>query len=83
MENDDDDIFASGTNTGNLSFEKTKEENESDLGPLLPEHLREAFRRYRRAGEGGGAGVGGVSVGLGVQGSAAARMGTGGKRLFR
>lgn len=83
IDNDDDDIFASGASTGNLSFEKPKVRKENDLGPLLPEHLREAFRRYKRAGEGGGAGVGGVSVGLGVQGNAAARMARGGKRLFR
>ncbi|MCJ1269678.1 hypothetical protein MMC22_009570 [Lobaria immixta] len=83
IENDDDDIFASGTSTGNLSFDKTKERDGHDLGPLLPDHLREAFRRYKRAGEGGGAGVGGVSVGLGVQGNAAARIATVGRRLFR
>lgn len=83
MENDDDDIFASGTSTGNLSFEKPRAKKGKDLGPLLPEHLREAFRRYKRAGEGGGAGVGGVSVGLGVKGIAAVRFASGGKRLFR
>lgn len=80
---DEDDIFASGPSNGNLSFEKTKEKKVNDLGPLLPEHLREAFRRHKHVGEGGGAGVGGVSVGLGVQGIAAARVGAGGKRLFR
>lgn len=52
-----------------------------DLGPLLPDHLREALRRYKRDGEGGGAGLAGVSLGLGVPGSGAARLG--GKRLFR
>ncbi|MCJ1467508.1 transcription initiation factor TFIID subunit 11 [Pseudocyphellaria aurata] len=84
IEHDDDDLFAPGTSTGNLSFEQTKESNEDqDLGPLLPDHLREAFRRYKRSGEGGGAGVGGVSVGLGIQGNAAARVAKGGKRLFR
>lgn len=51
------------------------------VGPLLPDHLREAFRRYRRDGEGGGAGVGGWSVGLGIPGTAAARLQ--GRRLFR
>lgn len=51
------------------------------LGPLLPDHIREAFRRYRRDGEGGGAGVSGNSVGLGLAGSGLAR--TGGKRLFK
>jgi transcription initiation factor TFIID subunit 11 len=51
------------------------------LGPLQPAHLREAFRRYRRDGEGGGAGVEGFSVGLGLPGTGAARIG--GRRLFR
>ena len=53
----------------------------NDLGPLLPGHLREALRRYKRDGEGGGAGLAGVSLGLGVPGAGAARLG--GKRLFR
>lgn len=52
-----------------------------DLGPLLPDHFREALRRYKRDGEGGGTGLTGVSVGLGLPGSGSARMG--GKRLFR
>lgn len=52
-----------------------------ELGPLLPDHLREALRRYKRDGEGGGAGLAGVSLGLGVPGAGAARLG--GKRLFR
>ena len=51
------------------------------VGPLLPDHLREALRRYRRDGEGGGAGLAGVSLGLGLSGSRAARLA--GKRLFR
>ena len=52
-----------------------------EFGPLLPDHLREALRRYKRDGEGGGAGLAGVSLGLGVPGAGAARLG--GKRLFR
>lgn len=51
------------------------------LGPLLPDHLREALRRYKKNGEGGGAGVEGTSFGLGLSGSGAMRLG--GKRLFR
>ncbi|KAI9877873.1 MAG: hypothetical protein M1830_002581 [Pleopsidium flavum] len=50
-------------------------------GPLLPDHLREALRRYKRDGEGGGAGFAGLSLGLGVQGVGSARLG--GRRLFR
>jgi transcription initiation factor TFIID subunit 11 len=55
-------------------------------GGLLPDHLREALRRYRADGEGGGAGYEGLSHGLlGVTGSATWRTGDGatGKRLFR
>lgn len=52
-----------------------------DMGPLLPDHFREALRRYKRDGEGGGTGLTGVSVGLGLPGSGSARLG--GKRLFR
>ena len=50
-------------------------------GPLLPDHLREAFRRYKRDGEGGGAGLAGVSLGFGLPGTGVARLQ--GKRLFR
>lgn len=52
-----------------------------DLGPLLPDHFREALRRYKRDGESGGTGLAGVSVGLGLQGAGSARLG--GRRLFR
>lgn len=51
-----------------------------DLGPLLPDHLREAIRRFRRDGEGDGTGMGGWSLGMGMPGKAAARRN--GKRLF-
>lgn len=48
------------------------------LGPLLPDHLREALRRYRRDQEGGAAGMKMRSLG-GMRGYPAA---TGGRRLF-
>ncbi|KAI9765293.1 MAG: hypothetical protein M1840_007492 [Geoglossum simile] len=48
-------------------------------GPLLPDHLREAVRRYRNDGEGGGAGFRGLSLGA----SEAAFAGGRGKRLFK
>ena len=66
-----------------LAVEKnpTADPEKMYLGPIMPDHLREAFRRYRRDGEGGGAGVGGFSVGLGMPGAGTAK--TGGKRLFR
>lgn len=54
---------------------------QKNLGPLLPDHFREALRRYKRDGEGGGTGMAGVSVGLGVVGTGSARLG--GRRLFR
>ena len=54
---------------------------EPSLGPLLPDHLREALRRYRRDGEGGGTGLTGFSVGLGVPGTGSARLQD--KRLFK
>ena len=56
-------------------------EGAKNLGPLQPDHLREALRRYRRDGEGGGTGLAGVSVGLGIPGTGAARLQ--GKRLFK
>jgi transcription initiation factor TFIID subunit 11 len=55
-------------------------------GGLLPDHLREALRRYKADGEGGGVGFQGMSHGLlGVPGSAAWRAGEGasGNRIFR
>lgn len=52
-----------------------------DLGPLLPDHFREALRRYKRDGERGATGLTGVSVGLGLPGAGSARLE--GRRLFR
>lgn len=56
-------------------------------GGLLPDHLREAVRRYKVEGEGGGVGFGGYSFGnLAVKGEAVPRLGgglAGGRRLFR
>ncbi len=56
-------------------------------GGLLPDHLREAARRYKADGEGGGVGFGGYSFGnLGVKGEAVPRLAMGsaaGRRLFR
>lgn len=48
-------------------------------GPLTPSHLREALRRYKRDGDGGGAGFAGMSL-EGVERTVGR---TGGKRLFR
>jgi transcription initiation factor TFIID subunit 11 len=54
-------------------------------GQLLPSHLREALRRYKRDGEGGGVGFSGLSMdNLGVKGSVTWSSGTvSGRRLFR
>ena len=54
-------------------------------GQLLPAHLREALRRYKRDGEGGGVGFSGLSMGnLGVRGSVTWNAGgIGGRRIFR
>lgn len=55
-------------------------------GGLLPEHLREALRRYKADGEGGGVGFQSMSHGLlGVPGTTAWRIdgGNSGRRLLR
>lgn len=63
-----------------ISFDSQSRRPEN-LGPLTPDDLREALRRYKRDGTGGGTGLQGMSLPLGVTGSGAARLG--GKRLFR
>lgn len=54
---------------------------EPDRGPLLPDHMREALRRYKKARTGGAVGF----TGLSLEGRevAAPRLGGGGRRLFR
>ena len=52
---------------------------ERDLGPLLPDHLREAMRRYKADREGGVVGF----TGLSLEGRERAAARNGGKRLFR
>lgn len=55
-------------------------------GPIIPDHLREALRRYKADGEGGGVGLGNLSLhGMGLQGEGVWRVGAGlgGRRLFR
>ena len=66
---------------GGITTEAAKAEVPKILGPLLPDHFREALRRYKRDGEGGGTGLAGISVGLGTPGIGSARLG--GKRLFK
>lgn len=52
---------------------------ERDRGPLTPDHLREAVRRYKKDRVGGSAGFGGNSL----QGKDVAAAKAGGRRLFR
>ncbi|KAJ9637139.1 hypothetical protein H2199_007425 [Coniosporium tulheliwenetii] len=52
---------------------------ERDKGPLTPDMLREALRRYKKDQEGGGTGF----VGLSLEGRERAAVRTGGKRIFR
>lgn len=68
-----DEVYPGGAGGLSTSLE------ECDRGPLLPDHLREALRRYKKARKGGTVGF----TGLSLEGRevAAARMG--GRRLFR
>jgi transcription initiation factor TFIID subunit 11 len=53
-------------------------------GQLLPAHIREALRRYKRDGEGGGTGMSGLSQPMmGARGAFTWQAGPGGRRLFR
>lgn len=65
------------------SEEQTKPKDPRDLSPLLPDDLREAYRRHKRNGESAGIGQGGLSLmGIGVQGTFVGSRGRG-QRLFR
>jgi transcription initiation factor TFIID subunit 11 len=74
-----------------VQIEKAKREIDEYVpnphrGGLLPDHLREALRRYRANGEGGGVGFEGLSHPLlGSHGSKVWANGdsAGGKRLFK
>ena len=69
-------------NHGQLTLSESPKEGSlqnHDLGPLLPAHIREALRRYRRDCEGGLAGLRCLSRGIGLRYPCA----TGGKKLFR
>ena len=67
---------ASKLPTGELNDGECKE---MDRGPLTPDHLREAYRLYRKNREGGGAGYQGLSL----HGKENVASRTRGKRLFR
>lgn len=69
-----------------LKTEANKHIPNKHKGGLLPDHLREALRRYKADGDGNGFGFDGLSHPLlGVQGANAWRVGDGasGQRLFR
>ncbi|WPH03915.1 Hypothetical protein R9X50_00679800 [Acrodontium crateriforme] len=56
-----------------------KDIDECDRGPLLPDHLREALRRYKKARSGGTVGFTGESL----EGRVIAAPRMGGRRLFK
>ena len=89
QENPNNDVFMREGNSSVIDpaglfgddSETPLEKPKRDLGPLLPDHFREALRRYRRDGESNATGLTGFSVGLGVPGAGSARLQ--GRRLFR
>lgn len=56
-----------------------REIDDLDRGPMLPDHLREALRRYKMSRAGGSVGF----TGLSLEGREVAAPRMGGKRLFR
>lgn len=56
-----------------------RELSDHDRGPLTPDHLREALRRYKKSRYGGTVGF----TGLSLEGKDVAAARVGGKRLFR
>lgn len=72
---------SSAPSTQSNSQATTDKHHKEPLGPLLPDHIREAFRRYKMNGESGGIGVQGLSLRLSGKDLCAARLHGG--RLFR
>ena len=56
---------------------------EPRVGPLRPEHLREAFYRYKTSGEGGGVGLQGLWHAQQEDGVERFGTRTGGRRIFK
>ena len=73
-ERSEHDVVAPG-GAGNLSTYI----EECDRGPLLPDHLREALKRYKKSRYGGTVGF----TGLSLEGKENAAPRTGGRKLFR
>ncbi|KAF2455973.1 hTAFII28-like protein conserved region-domain-containing protein [Lineolata rhizophorae] len=67
---------STSTSTSATLADRTRE---VDRGPLTPDHLREALRRYKKDREGGGAGF----LGLSLEGRENTAWRVGGRRLFR
>jgi transcription initiation factor TFIID subunit 11 len=77
---------AGAAKSDNAKVKKTELMPNPHKGGLLPDHLREALRRYKADGEGGGVGFGNTSLGMmGNQGAGTWRVGGGvsARRLFR
>ena len=73
LEHVNDELHPGGAGGLSTSLE------ECDRGPLLPDHLREALRRYKKGREGGTVGF----TGLSLEGREVAASRMGGRRLFR
>jgi transcription initiation factor TFIID subunit 11 len=80
------DAKAGATTKDDTKVEETALVPNPHKGGLLPDHLREALRRYKADGEGGGVGFGSTSLGMmGNHGAGTWRVGGGvsARRLFR
>lgn len=79
---DDDELPDDFANVQPGAWGLSKLVEECDRGPLQPDHLREALRRYKKSRSGGSVGFTGISLyGMENRDVAASRMG--GKRLFK
>jgi transcription initiation factor TFIID subunit 11 len=75
----DEDEVTSAANVQPGAGNLAKFMDEVDRGPLLPDHFREAVRRYRKARDGGTTGF----TGLSLEGRENAAVRSGGRKLFR
>ena len=81
-----DEKNATESIAGEVKPKKTEFVPNPHKGGLLPDHLREALRRYKGDGEGGGVGFGNTSLEMmGNHGAGTWRVGSGAgaRRLFR
>lgn len=68
---------------GDAPVKDKETEGEEPRGPLRPEHLREALRRYRKSQEGGGVGMQLIWHQQQQNGVERFPTRTGGRRIFR